>query len=92
MSDLVSRLRHRHGSRDHQFLTWGSLLEEAADEIERLQCENESLRDRIAELLGAITEQAIGAACTCRVVDGELVIDPTKCKASQHCWPDESKD
>jgi hypothetical protein len=35
--DLVSRLRAKYGSRDHQHLTWASLLEEAADEIERLQ-------------------------------------------------------
>lgn len=36
-ADLVSRLRARYGSRDHQFYTWGALLEEAADEIERLR-------------------------------------------------------
>lgn len=36
-TDIVSRLRARHGSRDHQHLTWATLLDEAADEIERLR-------------------------------------------------------
>lgn len=57
-SDLVARLRSSYGSRDHQYLTWGSLLDEAADEIEQL-------RDALIEILSRATADTSRASmCT----------------------------